>query len=188
MELSNNVSRADNQQERLVKIGWVVGFVDGEGCFSVGLVKQQDREEKDRIRRGYKTGYQAFCEFAVVQGAKSLSSLEFLQKFFGVGRIYINKRYDNHKEHLYRYCVRRREDLVKVIIPFFESNTLRTAKKNDFEKFVRCACIIENGEHLTNAGMIKIAKVVSTMNRKKPRNEIIRILRYQTPTHRRRMG
>ena len=27
---------ADNQQERLMQLGWVIGFVDGEGCFSIG--------------------------------------------------------------------------------------------------------------------------------------------------------
>jgi hypothetical protein len=32
------VTKADNQQERL--IGWITGFVDGEGCFSIGFVKQ----------------------------------------------------------------------------------------------------------------------------------------------------
>jgi hypothetical protein len=30
---SDKSSAADNQQERLIKIGWIVGFVDGEGCF-----------------------------------------------------------------------------------------------------------------------------------------------------------
>src|SRR3984885_4716822 len=29
---SDNSSAADNQQERLIKIGWIAGFVDGEGC------------------------------------------------------------------------------------------------------------------------------------------------------------
>ena len=98
---SKNVSRADNQQERLIKLGQITGFVDGEGCFSIGFIKQSDRKEKTRIRRGYKTGYQVFHEFAVTQGAKSLESLKALQKFFGVGRIYINTRRDNHKEHLF---------------------------------------------------------------------------------------
>lgn len=31
---------ADNQQERL-DAKWIIGFVDGEGCFYVGLNKQQ---------------------------------------------------------------------------------------------------------------------------------------------------
>ena len=182
MQHSKNTSRADNQPERLITIGWIVGFVDGEGCFSIGLVKQRDRQEKDRIRRGYKTGYQAFCEFAVTQGEKSLSSLKVLKEFFGVGEIYINKRYDNHKEHLYRYCVRKRADLIRVIIPFFQQYSLKTAKKQDFEKFAQCAFMMENGQHLTHEGMIDIATIVSSMNRKKPREDVIRILRCHTPT------
>ena len=37
---SDNPSSAENQQERLITIGWVLGFVDGEGCFSIGLTLQ----------------------------------------------------------------------------------------------------------------------------------------------------
>jgi hypothetical protein len=43
---------ADNQQESLVKRGWVIGFVDGEGCFSIGFYRQSNRKG----RKGYKTG------------------------------------------------------------------------------------------------------------------------------------
>ncbi len=69
-----------NQQERLITIGWVVGFVDGEGCFSIGLVRQPDRPG----RRGYQTGFQVSHNFSVVQGARSLDSLEALREFFGI--------------------------------------------------------------------------------------------------------
>ena len=51
---SENSSAADNQQERLVKIGWITGFVDGEGCFSIHVVRQPHRSN----RRGYRTGFQ----------------------------------------------------------------------------------------------------------------------------------
>src|SRR3990167_7230330 len=57
MTKSNNATRADNQQERLIKIGWITGFVDGEGCFTIHFVKQHDHQEPTRIRRGYTTGY-----------------------------------------------------------------------------------------------------------------------------------
>src|SRR3989454_11307017 len=55
-----------NQQERLIDPSWVTGFVDGEGCFSIGLVRQPERAN----RKGYKTGYQVSHEFAVTQGAQ----------------------------------------------------------------------------------------------------------------------
>ena len=176
---SKNVSIANNQQERL--IGWITGFVDGEGCFSVGFVKQSNKKEENRLRKGYKTGYQVSHEFAVTQGESSLESLRLLKKYFQVGQLIINRRYDNHKEHLYRYVVRRRSELKEVIIPFFKKYGLRTAKKKDFKMFKKCVDLMEKGEHLTHSGIIKIAQITEQMNRKKSRSKLIRILRDHTP-------
>ena len=181
----NTTLSTKDQQERLARfIGWIVGFTDGEGCFSVGFVRQQDRREKTRIRRGYKTGYQAFHEFAVTQGESSLNVLKEIQNFFRVGKIYINKRYDNHNEHLYRYVVRKRDDLLNVIIPFFQKNQLRTAKAKDFKRFVRCVNIMAKGEHIEQKGLFRIADIAKQMNRKKSGKNLARILRDHTPRSR----
>ena len=174
---SDNSTAAENQQERLIKIGWITGYVDGEGCFSINFIRQPHRHN----RRGYKTGFQVAHEFAVTQGASSVDSLHLLMKFFGVGCVYLNKRYDNHKEHMYRYCVRAREELVKTIIPFFDRYPLRTSKQGNYLKFAECMDLMGTGAHLTSSGLIKIVKIAETMNHKKPRTEIIRILRDYTP-------
>jgi hypothetical protein len=173
----DNVLGAENQQERLIQTGWVIGFVDGEGCFSIGFVRQHDRAG----RKGYKTGYQVAHEFAVTQGAKSASCLDELVDFFGVGSIIANKRYDNHKEHLYRYVVRRRKDLIETIIPFFLAHPMHSSKQRDFEKFARCVEMIDAGVHRTRQGLVDIAEITQTMNRQKPRQDLIRILRDHTP-------
>ncbi|MFZ2604090.1 MAG: LAGLIDADG family homing endonuclease [Candidatus Omnitrophota bacterium] len=178
--MSKKTSHAENQQERLMMIGWVVGFVDGEGCFSINFVRQPDRKEKNRIRRGYRTGYQISHEFAVTQGKSSLRSLQNLKDFFGIGALYPNKRYDNHKEDLYRYTVRKREDLIRVIIPFFKKNSLQTSKRKKFEIFARCIHDISRNRHLTIEGAIKIARMIQNMNHKKDRSNLIKILRNQT--------
>jgi LAGLIDADG endonuclease len=172
---SDNPSDADNQQERL--IGGITGFVDGEGCFSINLVRQPHRSN----RRGYRTGFQVAHQFVVTQGAKSVESLQTMQQFFNVGRLHCNHRYDNHKEDLYQYVVCRRKDLQQTIIPFFQRYPLRTAKRSDFEKFVRCMRIIEVNAHLTVRGLIAIAEVIQTMNHCKSRTELIRILRDYMP-------
>lgn len=171
--IRNNATSAANQQERLIKTGWVIGFVDGEGCFSIGFIKQPNKGK----RKGYRTGYQVYPEFAVTQGEKSLNSLKELKNFFAVGQIIINRRYDNHKEHLYRYVVRKRDDLLKIIIPFFKQYRLQTAKSRDFDTFVRCVNLINQNQHLERGGLIKIAELTQTMNRQKSRHELIRILR-----------
>jgi hypothetical protein len=112
---------------------------------------------------------------------KSIACLERLQCFFGVGRISLNRRHDNHHEHLAQYIVERRSELIETIIPFFRDYPMLSSKQRDFEKFAMCVALVEEGRHLVPAGLIEIAEIVETMNRKKSRHELIRILRGHTP-------
>jgi LAGLIDADG endonuclease len=77
--------------------------------------------------------------------------------------------------------VRRRSDLLETVIPFFRRYPLLTAKRNDFEKFAKCVELVDTGAHLTTEGLIEIAEIAQTMNRRKPRHELIGILRGHTP-------
>ena len=175
--MSDKPPGADDQQERLITIGWVLGFVDGEGCFSIGLTRQAGGVN----RVGYRTGWQVSHSFVVVQGARSLSALRGLREFFGVGALYVNRRADNHKEHLWQYVVNSRDDLREVIIPFFERFPLKTNKRSDFERFKQCIDLCAVGHHLTREGVAEIAEILQTMNHQKSREEVIRILRGHTP-------
>ena len=152
---SNNRSGADNQQERLQLIYWIVGFVDGEGCFSVSCIKNSTT----------RFGYQLFPEFVVTQGAKSLAALQVIQNYFQCGRIFINHRHDNHREPLYRFCVRSIDDLVTHIIPFFEQRQLLTTKANDFSIFRDVVHALKAKQHLKERGFKNIVAKIQTMNR-----------------------
>ena len=156
---SKKVIGADNQQERLKIAHWICGFVDGEGCFSVSVIKNKTT----------KFGTQIFPEFVVTQGAKSLSALEEIKNFFNCGNIFVNRRYDNHNENLYRYCVRSLKELEIIIIPFFSKNNLRTYKQKDFEIFKKVVMFMLKKEHLKNSGRNKIISLISKMNRRKKR-------------------
>lgn len=161
----------ENQQERLKTIGWVVGFVDGEGCFSCPIY----RCGKMTLR------WQVRPEFAVVQGESSRDVLEEMVEFFGCGKVYRNRRHDNHREDILRYCVQRFDDLRTTIVPFFRDNPLQTSKRQNFEKFASIIELMESRRHLTVPGIIEIAEIAQTMNHRKP-SEVLRILRDHTPT------
>ncbi len=155
----DNLVSAGNQQERPGYEQWVVGFVDGEGCFSVPIFRNHT------YRR---VGWQVQPTFAVVQGARSVRVLHDLERFFECGKVYINRRHDNHREDLYRYDVRSPRDLMDRIIPFFESNPSRTAKADDFRKFATIVRMKERGLHRSVEGLTKIGRIVQTMNHRKP--------------------
>ncbi|MSR84894.1 endonuclease [Candidatus Uhrbacteria bacterium] len=149
---------SDNQQERPEIIYWICGFVDGEGCFSVSIIRNQTTS----------LGWQVFPEFVVTQGEKSRFALEKIKEYFQCGEIYLNRRHDNHKESLLRFCVRSQKDLREKIIPFFSKFPLHTAKREDFKKFVKILQFMKRGDHKQLKGIRSIAGIIQNMNRKVP--------------------
>ena len=156
---SKKVIGADNQQERIKIAYWITGFTDGEGCFSVAVINNATT----------KFGKQIFPEFVVTQGEKSLGALKKIKIFFDCGNIFVNKRYDNHNENLYRYCVRSLNELSTKIIPFFKKYHLQTYKQYDFLIFEKVVIAMIKKEHLTKNGRKTILDLISRMNRRKKR-------------------
>ena len=132
---------------------WIVGFVDAEGCFHVGINAHPDM----------KTGYQVLPEFTVVQHERDVQVLHALKAHFGCGVV---RR--NHGGRM-AYRVRKIEHLLRHVIPFFEKHSLKTKKRQDFIKFRKVLRIMEGGGHLERRGIQEIRRIASQMNRGRSR-------------------
>ena len=128
---------------------WVVGFVDGEGCFYVGINSHPEMT----------AGFQVLPEFTVVQHQRDTQILYGLKKFLGCGVVR-----SNHGDRM-AYRVRSLEHLNTIIVPFFERHTLHSKKHVDFIKFRRILMLINRKEHLTAIGIEAIRAIASEMNR-----------------------
>ena len=128
---------------------WITGFVDGEGCFHVGV----SRHEQMSI------GYQVLPEFTVVQHSRDVQVLHALKSYFGCGVV---RR--NHGDRM-AYRVRKREHLMRHIVPFFMKHQLKTKKRLDFIKFRKVLLRMERGDHLTPEGLEAIRMIAARMNR-----------------------
>jgi hypothetical protein len=129
---------------------WIVGFVDGEGCFFVGMNNQP------RL----KGGKQVLPEFTVVQHKRDIALLYNLKTYFQCGVVRVN-----HGDRM-AFRVRGHENLYTKIVPFFEKHKLKSKKRVDFEKFRDVILLMEKKAHLTPEGFAKIQQIANTMNRK----------------------
>jgi LAGLIDADG endonuclease len=127
---------------------WVVGFVDGEGCFFVGINKHPEMT----------SGFQVLPEFTVVQHQRDVQLLHALKEFFGCGVVRTN-----HGGRM-AYRVRSLDHLNEKIIPFFDKHPLKSKKRVDFVKFRKILQLLTMGGHLTSEGIEKIREIASTMN------------------------
>ena len=128
-------------------IDWVVGFVDGEGCFYVGIYEHPEM----------KVGYQVLPEFRVVQHRRDIQILYALKRFFRCGVVR-----QNHDDR-YEFRIRKHECLMKVV-DFFQRHPLKTKKNVDFRKFARIVRKMAEGRHLTEEGFKEIVRIAMSMD------------------------
>jgi hypothetical protein len=153
---SDNVTSGDNQQEtarpRLeLDPHWVVGFVDGEGCFSVSI----HRNPYVRKTRGW----QVHPVFHVYQHVSHRAVLEELVRFFSCGRI----RLKGPSSNVGTYAVDSLSDVETRIIPFFEDHPL-VVKGADFRAFAEIVRSMRRKEHLDPSGFERLVRLAYGMN------------------------
>lgn len=127
---------------------WVVGFVDGEGCFYVGINPQPEMT----------LGYQVLPEFRVVQHERDIQVLYALKQFFRCGTVRRNR------EDRYELRIRKLSCLQEMVA-FFERHPLKTKKNVDFIKFARVVRLMAEGRHLTPEGLMQVIEIALSMNR-----------------------
>ena len=124
---------------------YIVGFVDGEGCFCITINKNGERLPEIRL----------LFEIELREDDKPI--LERIRETLGCGQIY-HLEYASHSKwqpHV-KLKVSNFKDISQKIIPFFLKNPLQAKKRFDFEKFCVVAEMIRNKEHLTPEGVAKI--------------------------------
>ena len=129
---------------------FVVGFTDGEGSFTITIYKDKE----------YVTGWHIQAMYQIHLHAKDLPLLKQIQSFFGVGTIQTIK---SNNSAIYR--VTHKKELIERIIPFFDKYNLLTQKRADFELFKSVVILMQNREHITKEGLIKIVNIKASINK-----------------------
>ena len=144
-----NPQRLDVQsQPEKLQAQWVVGFVDGEGCFYVGINPSPEMPCQ----------FQVLPEFTVVQHKRDIQLLHALKKFFGCGVVR-----QNHGDRM-AYRVRGLDHLTERIVPFFEKHPLKSKKRVDFARFRKILYLMNQGKHLKKEGVEEIREIASAIN------------------------
>ena len=126
---------------------WVVGFVDGEGCFHVSLNRQPSMT----------VGFQVLPEFVVVQHERDLQLLNGLKRFFNAGTV--------RRNHGDRFCLRiRKLDALTQVCEFFMAHPLKSKKNVDFRKFRKIVRLMQENQHLNPEGLLVVVDLALAMN------------------------
>ncbi len=139
---------------------YIVGFVEGEGCFAITISKHKTK----------KLGLDARLVFEIELREDDRPLLGEIRNLFKVGHIYrLDYRRPGWSPHT-KYSVHSLREIKSVIIPFFKKYPLKGRKKKSFEIFCQAVTLFEKKEHLTEKGIKKLRKLRISMNQKKKRD------------------
>ncbi len=130
---------------------YIVGLTEGEGCFLVCLRKD------NRIE----------LRFFITQAIGNRPLLEEVKKFFRVGSVY-QKSDVKGKLPSYVFEVSKRDEIYRVIIPFFQKYKLKGIKKMSFAVFEEIGLLIKGRQDkrkLTSKELEYITKLRLGMNK-----------------------
>jgi len=137
---------------------YIVGLVEGEGCFAVTISKHKTKRLKKDVR----------LIFEIELRGDDKEILEKLQYTLGCGNLYYLK-YERYgwKPHI-KYAIKSHKEIFRFLIPFFKKYPLQGKKRKDFKDFCRVALLIKRKRHLTEEGIKKIEEIRKFMNERRP--------------------
>lgn len=163
----------------------IMGFVEGEGCFSIGIGKYIDRKPRKGGRRCNIKQPHLFRvnpSFRLTICAADRQILEEVKNTLGVGQIYEQKRalQDQKQQNIAHYYTGGLNECLRVK-EFFQGQKFYTRKGHDFQLWCQCLEIIQSGRHLEKEGILALCDIRDQMNyrktkRKRSREEIEQIL------------
>ena len=155
----------------MISDDYIVGLVEGEGCFSAAIERVNDnRPRKTSIRhkpgrKNQTLGFGLRPSFRISIIEKDRAVLEAIKEKLGVGRIYSQnvKKYNKNRQDSCQYYVQTFKDLL-VVRDFFQKQTFYTTKREDFLKWAKILEIMESGRHLKKEGFMEILELREQMN------------------------
>jgi len=134
---------------------YIVGLVDGEGCFSVTFNKHKSNRLLE-IR----------LLFEIELREDDREILDRIKEALDCGNIYyLNyEKYKKWRPH-YKYKVSNIKDISQKIIPFFKKYPLQAKKKHSFELFSKVAELMLKKNHLTSEGIERIKSLKEDLTR-----------------------
>ena len=121
---------------------WVVGFVDGEGCFRASTIRNPALRFQTQIQ----------IEFVVMQHRRDVDVLYKLKAFFQCGSVCKGTGQKDGTDTPLKFRVRKLEDLITKIVPFFMQHSLKTKKHVEFLRFRQLCLLLNQKAHLKEEG------------------------------------
>jgi len=156
--------------------GWLAGFIDADGGFKLRFTEKLICENtskvlsKGRIEVRFALEQRKYLNGDSIDVNNNIYSYEaimlLIYSFFGLST---NLRLSTHNVAAQTYFIVEVTSLTKlnILIQYLKTYPLLTAKRNDYDDWLKVYNLMLDNKHLTESGKLLIKQIKSNMNRKR---------------------
>lgn len=141
-------NKADGKLTESISPEWLAGFCTGESNFFIAISNPKGG------------GTSTWLRFSIGQDSRDIALLESVVNFFCCGKVYRIKN-----REVCEFVVTRIDDIINIIIPFFDKHFILGSKHMNYIKFKEAATLIKNKQHLNEEGIYRIKELKNSMNK-----------------------
>ena len=170
-----NITIHSPDTSNLNENGWLAGFIDADGGFKVRFSEKLICEKTSKVLRKGRIEVRFVLEQRKNLNVDSIdvdnkiysneAIMLLIYSFFGLSTDLRQSTHNVDKT----YFIVEVTSLTKlnILIQYFKSYPLLTAKRNDFDDWVKVYNLMLDNKHLTDSGKLLIKQIKSNMNRKR---------------------
>jgi hypothetical protein len=148
--------------------GWLAGFIDADGGFKIRYTEKRidDKTLKVLVKGRIEIRFCLEQRKTLPYNNQSYKTIMFeIQSFFGITAELKSSKHNIDKT----YWIIEVTSLNKLshLVQYLNSNPLLTAKRNDYDDWLKAYELIQDKKHLTEEGKLLIKQIKSKMNRKR---------------------
>jgi hypothetical protein len=129
---------------------WISGFIAGEGSFT--YFTRTRKNSKGDIVKDYTLAME------VSQDSKDLFILNLIKDFFQTGKVYSEKR------GITKYRLTQKNEILSIIIPYFENNPLLGRKALQFSTWIKIVDILATEQIRTKERDRKVENLIKNLS------------------------
>lgn len=163
-----NISIYSPDQSDLNLNGWLAGFIDADGGFKIRYTEKLIEENTNKVLTKGRIEVRFVLEQRQILPYNNQSYKDIMykiQSFFGITTdLKISK---HNIDKIYWLIEITSLTKLNFLVQYLNNFPLFTAKRNDFEDWLKVYRLIEDKKHLTEDGKLLIKHIKSNMNKKR---------------------
>lgn len=146
-----------NNKSFKLSLDYIMGLFEGDGSITIQL----------KPNLNHNTGKQVILIFEIHQHVIDIDLLNAISVYLGCGKVEVGRKVGNPENWVYRFRISTQKDILNVLLPILQTQTMMLKKREfDLKLFIKACLIVKKKNHTSLEGQSILTDLASQFSSK----------------------